>query len=100
TAARVQNVDGSITKELRVTEGDRLATGDVLVVLDDTQTRAEHHMPWQQFLVPQGTAERLRGEGGREPHLDETEGLKVLALVAKSPRPSADVEGRLPNHQI
>jgi epimerase transport system membrane fusion protein len=51
----VQHLDGSIIKELRVKEGDRLATGDVLVVLDDMQTRAEHHMPWQQFLVPQGT---------------------------------------------
>jgi hypothetical protein len=96
----VQHLDGSIIKELRVTEGDRLATGDVLVVLDDMQTRAEHHMPWQQFLVPHGTAERFRVELAQQPHLDETEGLKVLALVAKSPRPSADVEGRLPNHQI
>jgi membrane fusion protein, epimerase transport system len=56
------HLDASIIKELRVKEGDRLATGDVLVVLDDTQTRAEHHMPWQQFLVPHGTAERFRVE--------------------------------------
>jgi hypothetical protein len=62
-------------------EGDRLATGDVLVVLNDTQTRAEHHMPWQQFLVPHGTAERFRVELAQQPHLDETEGLKVLAHI-------------------
>jgi membrane fusion protein, epimerase transport system len=77
----VQHLDGSIIKELRVKEGDRLATGDVLVVLDDTQTRAEHHMPWQQFLLPHGTAERFRVELAQQPHLDETEGLKVLAHI-------------------
>jgi membrane fusion protein, epimerase transport system len=96
----VQHLDGSIIKELRVKEGDRLATGDVLVVLDDTQTRAEHHMPWQQFLVPHGTAERFRVELAQQPHLDETEGLKALAHIRGKVTPPADVEGRLPNHQI
>src|SRR5262249_1898687 len=37
----VQHLDGGIVKELRVKEGDRVAAGDVLIVLDDTQARAE-----------------------------------------------------------
>jgi membrane fusion protein, type I secretion system len=58
----VQHLDGNIIKKLRVKEANRPATRDMLVVLDDTQTRAEHRMPWQQFLVPHGTAGRFQLE--------------------------------------
>src|SRR5215212_3189568 len=37
----LQHLDGGIVKELRVKEGDKVSAGDVLVVLDDTQARAE-----------------------------------------------------------
>src|SRR3954467_10266685 len=37
----VQHLDGGIIKELRIKEGDKVRAGDTLVVLDETQPRAE-----------------------------------------------------------
>ena len=37
---KVQHPSGGIVKELRVKEGDTIAAGDLLIVLDDTQARA------------------------------------------------------------
>src|SRR5262245_60487026 len=37
----VQHLDGGIVKELRVKEGDKVTVGDIIVLLDDTQARAE-----------------------------------------------------------
>lgn len=37
---RVQHPSGGIISEIRVRDGDRVAAGDILVKLDDTQTRA------------------------------------------------------------
>src|SRR5262245_61106064 len=56
----VQHLDGGIVKELRVKEGDRVAAGDVLIVLDDTQARAEYDVLWQQYLVLTGHANARR----------------------------------------
>jgi membrane fusion protein, type I secretion system len=65
----VQHLDGSIIKELRVKEGDRLATGDVLVVLDDTQTRAvaepsaNQHRPALELTFLHGLKDSDLGQG-------------------------------------
>ena len=40
----VQHLDGGIVKELRVKEGDKVNVGDVLIVLDETQARAEYEV--------------------------------------------------------
>src|SRR5215475_3948626 len=37
----VQHLEGGIVKELKVKEGDRVAAGDVVLVLDESQARAE-----------------------------------------------------------
>jgi len=37
----VQHLDGGVVKELRVREGDTVAAGDVLIVLDDTIARLQ-----------------------------------------------------------
>ena len=47
----VQHLDGGIVKELRVKEGDKVKAGDVLIVLDDTQARAEFEVLSQQYVV-------------------------------------------------
>ena len=60
----VQHLDGGIVKQLRVKEGDRVAVGDVLIVLDDTQARAEFDVFSEQFIVLRATEERLRAEFG------------------------------------
>jgi HlyD family secretion protein len=38
---RIQSRDGGIVAEIRVADGDRVAAGDLLIRLDETETRAE-----------------------------------------------------------
>jgi len=61
----VQHLDGGIVKELRVKEGDRVAAGAMLIVLDETQARAELDVLRQQYLVLRATEGRLRAELAR-----------------------------------
>jgi HlyD family type I secretion membrane fusion protein len=58
----VQHLDGGIVKELRVKEGDKVRAGDVLIILDDSQARAEFEVFTQQHLVLRATEERLKAE--------------------------------------
>ena len=58
----VQHLDGGIVKELRVKEGDKVNAGDVLIVLDDTQARAEYEVLSQQYVVLRATEARLLTE--------------------------------------
>ena len=61
----VQHLDGGIVKELFVKEGDQVKAGDILVVLDDSQSRAEFEVLSQQYFVLRLTVERLRVEFSR-----------------------------------
>jgi HlyD family type I secretion membrane fusion protein len=65
----VQHLDGGIVRELHVKEGDKVEAGDVLIVLDDTQARAEFQVLSQQFAVLRATEERLKAELNRAPSL-------------------------------
>jgi HlyD family type I secretion membrane fusion protein len=58
----VQHLDGGMVKQLRVKEGDKVEVGDVLIVLDDTQSRAELDILTQQYLVLRATEVRLLAE--------------------------------------
>jgi HlyD family type I secretion membrane fusion protein len=75
----VQHLDGGIVKELRVKEGDNVKAGDVLVVLDESQARAEHEVLSQQYLVLRLTEERLRTEYNRGAQLVLPDDLKNRA---------------------
>jgi HlyD family type I secretion membrane fusion protein len=63
----VQHVDGGSIKELRVKEGDHVAVGDVLIVLDDTQAKAEFEILSEQAVVLRATEARLLAELGNDP---------------------------------
>src|SRR5258707_15728250 len=65
----VQHLDGGIVKEQRVKEGGRVATGEVLIVLDDTQARAEFEVLSEQYLVLRATEVRLLAELAGETEL-------------------------------
>ncbi len=65
----VQHLDGGSIKQLRVKEGDHVNAGDVLIVLDDTQTRAEYEVLSEQYVVLRATEVRLLAELGSEPEL-------------------------------
>src|SRR5215813_1177084 len=67
----VQHLDGGIVKVLRVKEGDRVTVGDVLIVIDDTQARAEYD-------VLRATEERLRVELSQQTALAIPADLKAL----------------------
>lgn len=58
----VQHLDGGIVREIRVKEGDKIRAGDVVIVLDDSQARAEFEVYSQQHLVLRATEERLKSE--------------------------------------
>ena len=69
-----QHLDGGIVKELNVKEGHRVNAGDVLIVLDDTQARAEYNVLSQQFLVLRASEERLKAGLARRRQLDDARG--------------------------
>lgn len=58
----VQHLDGGIVNELRVREGDRVLAGDLLIVLDETQARAEYDVLTQEYAVLRATEIRLLTE--------------------------------------
>ncbi|MFQ3453769.1 HlyD family type I secretion periplasmic adaptor subunit [Bradyrhizobium sp. UFLA01-814] len=58
----LQHLDGGIVKELHVREGDRVRASDLLIVLDETQARAEHEVLTQQYAVLRATEVRLLTE--------------------------------------
>src|SRR3954452_25458191 len=58
----VQHLDGGIVKDLRIKEGDKVNAGDVLIVLDETQARAEYDVLSQQYMVLRATEARLLTE--------------------------------------
>ncbi|QEL22103.1 HlyD family type I secretion periplasmic adaptor subunit [Bosea sp. F3-2] len=61
----VQHLDGGIVKGLSVKEGDRVKIGDLLILLDDTQARAEFQVLLQQHYLLRATGERLKAELAR-----------------------------------
>ena len=60
----VQHLEGGIVKELRVKEGSVVAIGDILIVLDDNQARAEYEVYTKQYVVLRATEVRLLAELG------------------------------------
>lgn len=58
----VQHLEGGIVRELRVRDGDQVNAGDVLLVLDNTQARAETEMMRSQLIATLALEARLLAE--------------------------------------
>jgi HlyD family secretion protein len=58
----VQHLEGGIVRTIRVTDGSRVQTGDVLIELDDTRTHAEHAAILSQWRALVATEARLQAE--------------------------------------
>ena len=58
----VQHLDGGIVKQLVVKEGDHVNAADVLILLDDTEARANFEVLSQQYKVLHATQARLTAE--------------------------------------
>jgi HlyD family type I secretion membrane fusion protein len=80
----VQHLDGGIIKELRIKEGDKVSAGDTLVVLDETQPRAEYDILSQQYVVLRATEVRLLTELDHSSELVMPEDLKTQDSYFKS----------------
>jgi HlyD family type I secretion membrane fusion protein len=80
----VQHLDGGIVKELRIQEGDKVNAGDVLIILDETQARAEYDVLSQQYMVLRATEARLLTELDRGSELVMPEDLKTQDSYFKS----------------
>ena len=75
----VQHLDGGIVKELRVKEGDRVGLGEVLIVLDDTQAKAESEVLSEQWFVLRATEVRLVAELAGDDELNMPSDLAARA---------------------
>ncbi len=60
----IQHLDGGIVKELLVKEGDRVAIGQSLIILEDTQARAAVDVLSQQSYALRAQEARLLAERG------------------------------------
>jgi HlyD family type I secretion membrane fusion protein len=80
----VQHLDGGIVKEMHIKEGDRVNVGDVLIVLDETQARAEYEVLSQQYMVLRATEVRLLTELDHGPTLVMPADLKTQDSYFKS----------------
>lgn len=58
----VQHLEGGIVKELHARDGELVSAGDPLIVLDDTQVRAEYGITRSQLIATQAMEARLRAE--------------------------------------
>jgi HlyD family secretion protein len=58
----VQHFEGGIIKEIKAREGERVRTGDPMVVLDSTATEAELNRSVKQLIALKVKADRLEAE--------------------------------------
>src|SRR6266404_3348190 len=80
----VQHLDGGIVKEMRIKEGDKVNAGDVLIILDETQARAEYDVLSQQYMVLRATEARLLAELAHSSELVMPTDLKTQDSYFKS----------------
>lgn len=88
----VQHLEGGIVRELRVHDGDLVKAGDVLLVLDKTQARAEVETTRSQLIAALQLQARLEAERDGLP-----EPVAVPALDPTDPRvqEARDSEARI-----
>lgn len=88
----VQHLEGGIVRELRVHDGDLVKTGDVLLVLDNTQARSEMETTRSQLIAALQLQARLEAERDALP-----EPVTVPTLDPADPRvqEARDSEARI-----
>ncbi|MEQ1636913.1 MAG: HlyD family type I secretion periplasmic adaptor subunit [Methylococcales bacterium] len=65
----VQNLDGGIISKLLVKDGDAVKAGDSLLILDDTQIKAQLEMLGGQFITQKSLSDRLQAEREQLPKI-------------------------------
>jgi len=72
----VQHLEGGIVKELLARDGDMVSAGEPLIILDDTQIRAEYGMTRSQLVAAQAMEARLQAERDRLEQIDFSDMLE------------------------
>ena len=62
----VQHLTGGIIKKILVKESQEVKTGDPLILLDDTTTKANYDASRQQYYALQAQADRLKAEADKD----------------------------------
>ena len=75
----VQHLEGGIVKQLPVKDGDQVAAGDLLILLDDTQARTEYEVLSRQALILRATEARLTAELTSQNELKMPRDLTAIA---------------------
>jgi HlyD family type I secretion membrane fusion protein len=73
----VQHLEGGIIKQLAVREGQEVKTGEVLLLLDDTQAKAKLGLLQGRLVARTALAARLRAERDRSPEIQIPETLRA-----------------------
>lgn len=81
----VQHLEGGIVEEIRVEDGDYVDAGDLLLVLDDTQSRAQLQIAESEYRIARAREVRLLAELGGDDALIFPDKL----LDSNSPRVKA-----------
>jgi len=76
----VQHLEGGIVKAINVQDGDKVKAGDVLLILDQTQSLAELSILQSQLAISQATQARLMAER------DQAETVKFPFVQHDDPR--------------
>jgi epimerase transport system membrane fusion protein len=89
----IEHLEGGIVAELPVRDGDSVAAGDLLLLLDDTQVRAQLEIAMGQYYAVKATEARLRAER------DDLDSVDYPELIAASEDPRA-VEAMQSQNQV
>ena len=74
----VQHLDGGIMSKLLVKDGDIVKAGDALVLLDNTQIKAQIEMLRGQFITQKSLSDRLRSERDQLPSIKFSKELLAM----------------------
>ncbi|RLA18647.1 MAG: hypothetical protein DRQ62_13250, partial [Gammaproteobacteria bacterium] len=84
----IQHLEGGIVKAIHVKEGQLVKKGDLLVVLDDTQLKAQLEIIETQYIAALGLAARLQAEQNKDEQinfdtylLDKTDNAAVKKVM-------------------
>lgn len=89
---KVQHPTGGVVGEIRVKSGDKVTAGDVLMRLDDTQTRANLRIVLSQVLELNGRKVRLLAERDGSQDLDFADSFTNLIAAAGTENAALDIE--------
>lgn len=82
----VQHLEGGIIKKIHVVDGQTVKQGEVLLILDNTQSRAELQILQGQFITAKTLEARLRAE---------RDGLEVIVYPAELDLSLEQVQGAI-----